>query len=141
MVGYPEDFSFSYRWQMGSVPPPYYYEYTVQVNPDGGGTIELLPDYPMHHPEKRVISIQLDSKKMEKLFEEMQNAGIFDQPFHLVDSSWLGGSRSSLDVRADGQDFHIPAAISSADSRRLDPVFLAIQELLPSQLLSGLPGN
>jgi len=140
MVGFPEDFSFTYRWQMGSVPPPYYYEYTVQVNPDGAGTIELLPDYPVHHPEKRVVTIRLDTKTMGTLYEEMQNAGVFDQPFQLVDTNWLGGSKSSLDVHAEEKDFHVPSAISSADARRLEPVYLAIQELLPSQLLSGLPG-
>jgi hypothetical protein len=140
MNAYPEDFSFEYRWQLGSVPPPYYYEYTIQVNADGSGGIELLPDYPMHHPVMRTASLSLNRDTLEYLFDEMQKAGLFENTCQLVDNNWIGGSKSTLVVHALGKDYRVPYSISSADMRRLESVFLAIQELIPSQLLNGLPG-
>lgn len=140
MLGYPDDFSFKYNWQMGSVPPPYYYEYTIQVNSDGSGQVELLPDYPMHHPGKRTAALNLDRKTMEYLFKEMSEAGLFEINCPEIDPNWTGGSQSALNVHAWGKDYNVPFSISSADRLRVEPVFLAIQELLPSQLLKGLPG-
>jgi hypothetical protein len=140
MNSYPDDFSFTYRWKLGSVPPPYYYEYTIRVKEDGTGDIELLPDYPEHHPQKRTAPMRLNKTTLKFLFEEMQSAGLFEKACAEVESNWIGGSQASLDVRAWGKDFHVPFSISSADTRRLEPVFLAIQELIPPHLLNGLPG-
>jgi len=140
MNSYPQDFSFQFRWHMGSVPPPYYYEYTIRVNPDGTGSIDLLPDYPQNHPQKRTAPLRLEQSMLEYLFQEMKTAGLFDKACVEVDSNWIGGSQAALDVNAWGKDYHVPFSISSADTQRLEPVFLAIQELIPSQLLNGLPG-
>lgn len=141
MSTYPDDFSFTYRWKMGSVPPPYYYEYTIRVNNDGSGDVSLLPDYPENHPQKRSASLRLNKSTLVFLFEEMQSAGLFEKEFPEVDSNWFEGSRAALTVQAWGKDFHVPFAISSADNHRLEPVFLAIQELIPPHLLNGLPGQ
>jgi hypothetical protein len=140
MSSYPEDFAFRFRWQMGSVPPPYYYEYTITVTADGTGSIELLPDYPQNHPQKRNSTLRLTKTILTNLFEEMQSAGLFEKISLEVESNWTGGSQATLDVHAWDKDFHIPYSISSIDAQRMEPVFLAIQELIPSQLLNGLPG-
>ncbi len=138
MNSYPEDFSFRFRWQMGSVPPPYYYEYTIHVNADGTGDIELLPDYPQNHPQKRTAPLHLNKTTLSYLFEEMQTANLFDKDWTEVDPNWISGNHAALDVHAWGKDFLVPYSISSADARRMEPVFLAIQELIPPQLLNGL---
>jgi hypothetical protein len=137
---YPEDFSFRFRWQMGNVPPPYYYEYTIRVSADGTGDIELLPDYPQHHPQKRTAPLHLNKTTLVYLFEEMQTASLFEKDCVEVESNWIGGSQAALDIHAWGKDFHVPYSVSSADAHRLEPVFQAIQELIPSQLLNGLLG-
>jgi hypothetical protein len=137
---YPEDFSFRFRWQMGSVPPPYYYEYTITIEADGSGNIELLPDYPQNRPQKRTAPLRLNKTIISSLFEEMQTAGLFEKVCAEVESNWTGGSQASLDVHAWGKDFHVPYSISSSDMQRLEPVFLSIQEFVPTQLLNGLPG-
>ncbi|HUT36408.1 MAG TPA: hypothetical protein VNE39_23175 [Planctomycetota bacterium] len=46
--GRPADFGFRYDWREGSLPPPYHYEYTISVSPEGEGTIVFRPDYPEH---------------------------------------------------------------------------------------------
>jgi hypothetical protein len=140
MNSYPEDFTFRFRWQLGNVPPPYYYEYTITIKADGSGDIELLPDYPQNHPEKRQAPLHLNKTTLSYLFEEMQTASLFDKACLEVESNWTGGSRASLDVQAWGKNFHVPYSISSMDAQRMDPVYLAIQELIPNQLLNGLPG-
>jgi hypothetical protein len=140
MTSYPDDFSFRFRWQLGSVPPPYYYEYTIKINADGTGDIELLPDYPQHHPQKRTAPLRLNKTTINYLFEEMQSAGLFENVCPEVESNWTGGSQASLDVHAWGKEYHVPYSISSADLHRMEPVYLAIQELIPAQMLKGLPG-
>src|SRR4051812_20811553 len=35
----PADFSLTYDWRAGSMPPPFHYEYTVSISPDGEGKV------------------------------------------------------------------------------------------------------
>jgi len=141
MAVIPEDFSFEYQWQMGSVPPPYYYEYSVKVDTNGSGVVELLPDYPMHHPVPRTVEINVGHSTLECLYMEMTKVELFEKECRVVDSDWVGGSLSSLVVRAWGKEYKVPSFISSADTRRLEPLFLAIRGLIPSQILYGFPGS
>lgn len=140
MAVIPEEFSFEYQWQMGSVPPPYYYEYSIKVEANGAGAVELLPDYPMHHPVPRTLEINVGHFSLECLYIEMTKDELFEKECRGVDSNWGGESLSSLVVRAWGKEYKVPSLISSADRRRLEPVFLAIRELIPSQFLYGFPG-
>ena len=46
----PDDFQVQYYWEVGSLPPPYFYAYTITLGPEAKGEIRFMPGYSNDDP-------------------------------------------------------------------------------------------
>src|SRR5690242_15643215 len=64
----PADFTASYHWAEGSLPPPFHYEYTIDVAADGTVTLTYVPDYPNEGVPEWVETVSLDAAQLDALY-------------------------------------------------------------------------
>ncbi len=115
-----------YHWAEGSVPPPGYYEYTIEVSA-AGGALTFLPDYPQHHPPcwKETFSIMPDA--WAELNRIVQNLWAEPAPPKTDNPYRVGGSDQHITlILPDGTNVIIQASES-----RLQPAFDAIRSMVP----------
>lgn len=126
----PNDFSIEYSWQSGSVPPPYYYEYTVTIHSDGRGWVTLLPDYPQNHPQPRRAEFFIAQKDFQRLWETMHASGLFEHGWKPAQPGGpIGGEAACLTIRRGSEVIQVPYLLSMVDGLRFAPVYEAIRDL------------
>jgi hypothetical protein len=103
----PDDFRILYQWWAGSMPPPYYYEYRLEVDPTGAAWIILTPDYPASQVPSYTENFSLSEQQLEDLYQEMVELGLFRLNWQAEDSPPVGGSTSLLTVTAGGREIRI----------------------------------
>ncbi len=136
----PDDFSLEYSWHSGSVPPPYYYEYTVTIAADGRGQVTLLPDYPQHQPPLRRAEFFVPIQVVAQLCERMRAAGLFEHAWKTAEDNTGGGEGASMTVHVEGQLIHVPHLLPMMDGLRVAPVYELIRDLV-SEAVERLRGS
>ena len=130
---WPQDFTVQYKFTSGTVPPPDYYEYVIEIAPDGSGEIHLWWDYPQNHPEIFVELFDADPQAMHNLYLLVASAGLCQQAFfpspRRPDS--LGGSQSQMVFSCGGRSFKVKGALDPDDEQRLAVIYKAIRRLAP----------
>ncbi len=118
----PDDFSVTYNWYEGSVPPPYHYEYMITIESDGAGLVTYSPDYPGADVPTWTEPFTLDSSQMDALYTQLRDLDVFNTAWSEADQVPVGGSHSNLTILADGRTVDIPAfpaqAAASAESAK-----------------------
>jgi hypothetical protein len=133
----PGDFGFRYDWREGSVPPPYHYEYTICVSPEGEGTIVFRPDYPEDGAPAwdehfRVSGPLLDTLHKMMLERRGTAAGWETAP----DSDHVGGALEWLEVVACGERHVVPSDLLHPEA--MEPVYAFIRALVPEAIWAKL---
>jgi hypothetical protein len=64
-----------YRWQEGSCPPPYHYDYTIRVGPGLHGEIKYRPDYGFNDPPVWNESFNPSARQLASLSDLMHAKG------------------------------------------------------------------
>jgi hypothetical protein len=129
----PLPFSIVYHWAEGSVPPPGYYEYTIEVN-GTGGTLTFLPDYPQHTPPRWVESFACPAEAIDNLYEVLEHCGAL-RPIPAGRGPFaVGGARHWMEITLPSGVLTIPSRLSPAVSKRLRPVWEALQALVPQAI-------
>ena len=64
-----EPFTITYRWCEGTVPPPDYYEFAIQIGPENEGQIRFSPDYPGDDTPRWVENFEVEAQARQTLFE------------------------------------------------------------------------
>ncbi len=118
----PADFSVTYNWYEGSLPPPYHYEYTVSIDADGAGQVVYTPNYPGADVPTWTEDFTLDTAQLDTLYAHLRDLGVLTTSWSEADDIPVGGSHSTLTILADGQTSEIPAfparMIEQADSAK-----------------------
>lgn len=107
----PDDFSLVYHWQEGSLPPPYHYEYSIIIQSDRQGHIEMLPDYPSDQTPvwEEVFTVTADD--LDQLYALLLEKNFFQENWTAQDGPPVGGSSEQLVVSAQGQDYAISSFV------------------------------
>jgi hypothetical protein len=61
-----------YYWNTGSIPPPDYYEYTIEISTKGG-FISFRPDYPDNNPAKWQESFTVTKEQQDMLIQQSKD--------------------------------------------------------------------
>lgn len=133
----PNDFSVTYNWYEGSLPPPYHYEYMVTIEPDGSGLVAYTPDYPGADVPTWTEPFTLDSSQLDALYTQLRDLDVFATAWTETDDVPVGGSHSTLTILADGRTIHIPAFPASAVDQA-DGAKSAVIAFIPSDIWDRL---
>lgn len=132
------DFQVRYIWREGSLPPPYYFEYTIQIGPGVQGTIEFQPDYPFNDPPIWVEELTLSPQQISDLYDLMKEKQVFTREWNPVDEPSVGGGVQWIEGVANGQRFSVPEQLSSSDAKEMAEVYSTIRSMAPASIWSTL---
>jgi len=127
----PDDFSFRYNWREGSLPPPYYYEITISVSPEGDGTIVFRPDYTRHAVPVWEEHFRVPLLQLNELYQLMLKRGVFGGGWETYpdDDCPVGGSLEWLEVIARGERHKVPWLLRQPEA--VKPLYAFIRALVP----------
>ena len=134
----PADFGIEYQWREGTLPPPYHYEYSIQIAPDGTGQIVMVPDYPSPGVPIWTEPFTVGAGALDDLYALMLEKGVFSRAWPEEDDPPVGGSYDWADVRAGGQSVRLPAFVAAGQARDVNEIFAAIRALVPAEVWDGL---
>lgn len=134
----PDDLAVTYSWRQGSLPPPYYYEYTISIRADGAGEIEMLPNYPSDETPVWTETFTLSGSDLDELYAFLVRERFFQTKWAEEDIPPVGGSSQSLLVTAQGVEYWIPSFVEPSQSEAADRILVHVRLLAPSALLGKL---
>lgn len=134
----PEDFQVQYKWMEGSLPPPYYYDYTVSIDPQGQGEVSMNPDYPGPDVPVWTETFSLTSEELDQLFAEMLSQGLLRIRWTQEDVLPVGGSSEWMLVTAHGEEIRIPAFVPPRQQERAQALFRAVRSTVPDEIWYSL---
>jgi hypothetical protein len=134
----PADFKVIYEWQEGSLPPPYHYEYTITLNPDGQGQIVMVPDYSFSNPPTWTEPFTITSAALDQLYRLLIDQGLFTQRWQAQSDPPVGGSFDSLHITAHGQQVAIPSFVIQTQANAAEDIATTIQALVPQTIWNKL---
>jgi hypothetical protein len=134
----PNDFHVRYEWHEGSVPPPYHYEYTIELEGDGAGKVIMIPDYPAANVPVWTEAFRVETEAVHELYRKMSTAGVWTERWRAQAHPPVGGSLAWLIVAANGQTVKIPPFPAFSQAVRAEAVYQAITSLVPAMLWAKL---
>jgi hypothetical protein len=132
----PDDFQVIYEWETGSLPPPYYYKYTIQLGPAPEGKITFVADYPSREdpPPTWIETFEISEADLILLYILLYQADAFSEAWIQMEDIPVGGSADDLSVTAYGIQIQIPAYLDGeqkADSMRF--IYKQIEARVPQE--------
>ena len=135
--GRPADFGLRYDWREGSLPPPYHYEYTISVSPEGDGTIVFRPDYPEHGTPAWDEHFRVAEPLLDKLHKMVLERQVSAASWETApDSAHVGGALEWLEVVAGGERHVVPSDLLHPEA--MEPVYAFIRGLVPEAIWARL---
>ena len=134
----PDDFQARYEWQEGSLPPPFHYEYTIEVRSDGEGLIEMIPDYPGEDVQVWSEPFTVEQGELDELYRLMFEKRAFEQAWRAQDEPPVGGSGEWLTATAHGRTIEIPAYVVESQEPAAEEIYAAIRALVPQAIWDRL---
>lgn len=135
---HPADFSVLYEWYEGSMPPPYHYEYTLQVAADGAGTLTMIPDYPGEGVPVWTETFTVEPAALDALYRQLVEAGAFTTNWREEDDPPVGGSYATATLTADGETVAIPSFVIPNQGEAQDEIFAALEAVVPADIRADL---
>ena len=115
----PDDFSLSFDWNTGALPPKYHYGYLITIGPGPQGEFEYSSGYDSSGKSIRWISpFTLSKDTLEELYGYLINQDI-------LRTSWktgrglISGSTTSLIITAYGKEYQIPSISELKDADKM----------------------
>ena len=134
----PADFKVVYDWQEGSLPPPYHYEYTITLEPDGQGQIVMVPDYAFSNPPTWTETFTVTPAQLDQFYRLLIDKGLFTQRWQAQADPPVGGSYDSLSITAHGKQITIPSFVIPAQAAAAEDISAALRALVPISLWDKL---
>jgi hypothetical protein len=134
----PGDFSVRYDWFEGSLPPPYHYEYTITLAPEGAGTLTMVPDYPGDAVPVWTETFTVDAAVLDGLYRQLIDSGAFTIRWRKEDDPPVGGSSFSMTLTASGDTVTIPSFVVPSQAAAQSDIAAAIVSVVPAEVWSRL---
>ena len=138
----PADFVADYSWIEGSVPPPFHYEYTIEIRADGASQITMIPDYPGSDVPEWTVPLDIGDSGLASVWRAVVDNGVFTRSWDEDPMPPVGGSSARVLVTADGTTVSIPRFLdSSADTAAADRIYRTIEQRVPPEVWDDLLGR
>jgi hypothetical protein len=135
----PMDFQLEYYWSTGSLPPIYYYNYTIAIGPEETGTIVFQAGYNGNDAPVWTETFILNPGELDALYLSLHQAGAFSKTWQQMEDIPDGGSVDDLSITAYKNTYSIPSYIEGDDqSRDMHAVYGEIEALVPQEIWDDL---
>jgi hypothetical protein len=134
----PADFALEFRWAEGSLPPPYYYEYTITIDNAGNGTVVFSPDWDFENPPVWTETFSLDAAALDALYAAFRDNGLFDRDWRQNELPPVGGGAESLTVTANGKMYEVPYFVAQGQSSAAGVIKGSVPLVVPQQIWDDL---
>jgi len=134
----PEDFQVRYEFYEGSLPPPYYYQYSVQIGPREQAEISLTPDYPGEGVPTWTESFTLSAGELDALYSELVSLRLLSTRWKAQAVPPVGGSRERLVATVNGKEIIVPSFPVSSQQARARELLQAVRSVAPHDLMNSL---
>jgi hypothetical protein len=135
----PEDFRVIYNWDVGSLPPPHHYSYTITIGPGGEGEIEFVAGYESlsyDDPSIWIEEFRVSEEELDALYHSAYLAGVFEDEWVQMEKKPTGGSTDRMIVIAYGRQYEIPShVVGEAKTKALE---LRIEDSVPQEIWDKL---
>lgn len=132
----PEDFSLSFYWNTGALPPQYRYEYVITIGPGQQGELDFIPGYDgAQGSERWVAPFNLSSEEIEGLYAVLSENDLLRTRWK-TGRGLIGGSTTSLLITAFGNEYQIPSiSVLEEDEKELvETAMDAVREVVPESI-------
>ena len=131
----PEDFSVTYHWDNGSLPPPYHYELTVTIGARSEGRLTLQLGYSPEDEHPLTETFEVSDEQLDELYRVMVDQEVFTRRWTPDDDPPVGGEVEWIEAQAGGEEVRIPAYLErEADQNAATAVYAAVRGLVPDSL-------
>ncbi len=134
----PDDFSARYDWYEGSLPPPYHYEYSIVIEANGAGTVEMAPDYPSEGVPVWTETFTLEPAALDALYQQLAAQGAFTTQWREEDDPPVGGSHFSTGLTANGETVEIPSFVVANQAAAQGQISEALVGVVPQDIWDRL---
>ncbi len=134
----PSDLHVLYEWKAGTMPPPYHYEYSIEIAATGEGKVIYVPDYPSEKAPVWTEGFAVDSGALQRLCEKMAAEGLWTEQWQPPEIPLLGGSSESVVVKGNQRTVSLPSLPAGRQKERAKAIFEAIKSLVPQSLWTKL---
>ena len=115
----PDDFSLSFDWNTGALPPKYHYAYVITIGPGTQGEFEYSSGYDSSGKSNRWIApFTLSEDALEELYRYLENQDIFRTSWK-TGRGLIGGSTTNLIITANGKEYQIPSISELKDTDKI----------------------
>jgi len=132
----PNDFSLSFDWNTGALPPKYHYSYVITIGSGAQGEFKYISGYDQSDDSNQwVTSFTLSKKELEKLYAYMEKQDIFRTSWN-TGRGLIGGSTTSLIITAHGKEYQIPSIseLKEVDKVLVEDVMDEIRGYVPDSI-------
>lgn len=127
----PDDFAFTFAHSDGSVAPPNHVEWTVVVDPDGGGRATYTPDYGGENVPVYKAKFTVGDDDLDAIYADMRGAGLLEQ-IEPAEDAPIGGDVETARIYADGETFDVPP-FDDSGAAPLAEVSEQVRALVPEE--------
>lgn len=133
-----------YYYNVGSLPPPYHYEYTITVNTDGSGMIHYLAGYTETDSNTFDYTFDLSNSQLKNLKKSVKKSNVLNLDIKSRPNSEIpvGGDSDELSIYGydenspDSQVLlkNIPSYPEKKYGKILDKLYKTIKECVPEKI-------
>jgi hypothetical protein len=134
----PEDFRLVYQWWAGSMPPPYYYEYRLEMEGSGSAWIILTPDYPSPTVPAFTENFSLSPAELDDLYQKLAGQGLFSQRWQAEEYPPVGGSTWLLEATAAERNVRLLSYTVERQQPQAEQIAEAVQAVVPAEVWERL---
>ena len=132
----PGDFSLSFDWNTGALPPKYYYTYNISIGPGALGKFSYTSSYDNSGESSQwIVPLTLSKDALEELYTYLEGKDIFRTGWK-TGRGLVGGSTTSLIITAYKKEFQIPSIseLEGVDKMLVEKVLDKIREYVPESV-------
>jgi hypothetical protein len=134
----PEDFSVTYEWQAGTMPPPYHYEYSIRIGPGEQGQIVYQPDYDFDNVPRWTEPIAVTRQQLADLYDLVVDRKLLRENWGKVKDPPVGGSMQWAVITAGGKTYRTPSYLQGFQEDAATKLYDAVKALVPQETWTKL---
>ena len=132
----PQDFAIYSYWNTGALPPEYYYEIEIEINPDHKGTLTYQAGYESESEKENAFQFSVDEKTWNDFYWWLKTNKVFRNNWQESKEIMVGGSGTQVKLQMNGEKYEIPSvAVLSKNERQLfSEIQNHINALVPEEI-------
>ncbi len=134
----PADFFIRYDWTAGPLPPPWHWEFTIEIMARGAGQIAVLPDYPSPKVRAWTEQFAVHPFHIDWIYGVLTDNHLFDADWARRGQNRIGGGAEWMVVHADGRKIDVPSSPPEHLAAATAAMCGSVRALVPDRLWESL---